>query len=184
MAKCKAALNGTSVKTPGPCKGDQPPPGTKGCSDDSTCGADQFCLFPTGQCSGQGQCFKSVKGGDFCPKAPQAVCGCDGKTYLNACKARSNKINIKSQGACKGPATPPMNIRDEDEEIEDEVEEEHFADYEAVAEVHVIEDVEDEEFADYEAVAEVHIIADDDEVAEGNIMADDYEAAAEEVADE
>jgi len=184
-SKCKAAMNGTSVKTSGPCKGSTPPPGSKGCTSDSDCSTDQFCLFPTGQCSGSGQCFKAVRGGDFCPKDPAAVCGCDGKTYLNACKARSNRVNVKSRGACKSPSSPSMMMmgmtfsdQEEEEATEDVVEdvmEDLMAEYDAVAEVHVI--------AEYEDDAEVDV-AEYEDNAEGSIVADDYQAAAEEFVDE
>ena len=67
------------------------------------CQAGLYCQFKPGECR------TVADAGGTCRKAPQIcnmiyapVCGCDGKTYSNACVAASKGASVASQGACKG----------------------------------------------------------------------------------
>ena len=65
----------------------------------ATCPAGQFCAFANRQCGAgdqQGQC--ELSGGGVCPQ--QVVCGCDGKTYSNACAAYANGVDTMSTTSC------------------------------------------------------------------------------------
>jgi len=65
------------------------------------CSADQYCRFPDGSCGvadQTGTCQPRQVGGIIC--APSAVCGCDGKTYANACTAHQAGTDTMATNAC------------------------------------------------------------------------------------
>jgi len=77
------------------------PPGTSraNCTKDTDCkGAAWYCR--KANCYSRiGQCTSPV---DLkCPSVMVPVCGCDGLTYDNGCKAALNKSNVDYQGPCK-----------------------------------------------------------------------------------
>ena len=87
--------------------------GGKQCLPDDpqlTCGADEYCDFSSsvpGTCGHVdngvlGTCVArptscSVIG---CPDPDFEPCGCDGKTYCNACEANENGVDVDQSGAC------------------------------------------------------------------------------------
>jgi hypothetical protein len=70
------------------------------CNADSQCGPTQYCAFPTGTCGKvPGTCTQ--RPGPGCPEYYSPVCGCDGKTYSNACFSASKGVSVQHLGACK-----------------------------------------------------------------------------------
>ncbi len=61
------------------------------------CGSERYCARPTGVCGGTGTCKAKPTGCDF---GWSPVCGCDGKTYGNACAAATAGVTVASLGEC------------------------------------------------------------------------------------
>lgn len=66
------------------------------------CQSGLTCEMAPGQCrsvaDAAGVCRKTP---DMCPMIHQPVCGCDGKTYGNACQAAGAGVSVAAQGECK-----------------------------------------------------------------------------------
>ncbi len=63
-------------------------------------GCQAYCSFPQGSC-GEDEELGSCKAmPEMCTMQYQAVCGCDGKTYSNACKAAAAGVSLRSEEAC------------------------------------------------------------------------------------
>jgi hypothetical protein len=66
------------------------------------CSTGNYCAIEKGQC----KTIADVSG--VCQKKPEVctldyrpVCGCDNKTYPNACKAAAEGVSVASDGECK-----------------------------------------------------------------------------------
>ncbi len=71
------------------------------CTANDQCGADEFCASLFGECGKAGKCEARPK---ECVEHGHPIvkpmCGCDGKTYDNACLAAVAGVNVDHEGAC------------------------------------------------------------------------------------
>ncbi|HYL06796.1 MAG TPA: Kazal-type serine protease inhibitor domain-containing protein [Thermoanaerobaculia bacterium] len=91
---CWAAMAGVSVKSEGACEK------AVKCTTNKQCTVLDFCAKPDGKCDGEGVCARRPIE-VFCKQGGDPVCGCDGKTYDNRCKAHKAGVNVKHAGKCE-----------------------------------------------------------------------------------
>jgi hypothetical protein len=70
------------------------------CYFDEDCQFGQWCAKAAGDCDGKGRCIP-IPVDLFCLDVYLPVCGCDGRTYSNACYAFINAVNVAYEGECE-----------------------------------------------------------------------------------
>ncbi|MEP7009384.1 MAG: hypothetical protein ABJC13_03600 [Acidobacteriota bacterium] len=94
----------------GACRSDQAAVAkaeVSGCAANDQCGADEFCARLYGECAKPGACETRPKDcAEHGHSYVKPMCGCDGKTYDNACLAGAAGTSVDHDGPCAGQPAP------------------------------------------------------------------------------
>jgi len=75
-------------------------PKPEGCASNDDCKDTEVCFKLPGGCDARGKCLPRPT---VCPAVVERVCGCDAKTYGNACAALAAGTSVAGRGACDQP---------------------------------------------------------------------------------
>jgi len=64
------------------------------------CGESFYCQYEEGTCGDGDQSGVCAARPEICAEIYSPVCGCDGRTYGNACEAAGQGVSIRRQGTC------------------------------------------------------------------------------------
>jgi hypothetical protein len=70
------------------------------CSPDAPCPEGTSCIFPPGDCGLGASSGECVPTSAYCVAIFDPVCGCDGRTYGNACEAAIRGTSVRHDGTC------------------------------------------------------------------------------------
>lgn len=102
--ECEANAKGISVAEYRACEVEVPQGSACGGERNAACERGEYCHYPSSaNCGAADQTGTCERIPDDCPDDESPVCGCDGITYGNACKAHAADTSVANEGPCEPP---------------------------------------------------------------------------------